>query len=84
MNLDDRKIDFVMVEEPLQISGKNAKQAVRKMAEIKKEKAKSAERHENAKRTRTTANPPRAAVPSPATEDRARRLATRPRALNEY
>lgn len=49
VNLDDRKIDFVMVEEPLKITGKNAKQAVRKMAEIKKEKAKSAERHDKRK-----------------------------------
>ena len=49
VNLDDRKIDFVMVEEPLQATGKNAKEMARKQAEIKKEKAKSAQRHEKRK-----------------------------------
>jgi len=49
VNLDDRKIDFVMVEEPLKATGKNAKEMARKQAEIKKEKAKSAQRHEKRK-----------------------------------
>lgn len=49
VNLDDRKIDFVMVEEPLKVTGKGAKQAVRKMADIKKEKAKSERRREKRK-----------------------------------
>ncbi|MFR9719808.1 ribonuclease R [Aeromonas diversa] len=49
VNLDDRKIDFVMVEEPLKVTGKGAKQAVRKMADIKKEKAKTERRRDKRK-----------------------------------
>ncbi|MGY3926144.1 ribonuclease R [Aeromonas simiae] len=44
VSLDERKIDFIMVEEPLNVSGKGTKQAVKKINQIKKEKAKTERR----------------------------------------
>ncbi len=49
VNLDDRKIDFVMVEEPLEGHRQERQGDGAQQAEIKKEKAKSAQRHEKRK-----------------------------------
>ena len=49
VNLDALEFDCVLVGEPLPATGKNAKEMARTQAEIKKEKAKSAQRHEKRK-----------------------------------
>ncbi|MFM4703202.1 ribonuclease R [Aeromonas bivalvium] len=75
VNLDDRKIDFTMVEEPLKATGKNAKEMARKQAEIKKEKAKSSRRHERrqeGKPLKTTAAKPNNRRPSKKARDKAK------------
>ena len=46
VNLDDRKIDFMLLEEPMRFKGKDAKKQVKKLEEIKGEKEKAARRRE--------------------------------------
>ena len=46
VNLDDRKIDFMLIEEPMLFKGKDAKKQVKKLEEIKGEKEKAARRRE--------------------------------------
>ena len=46
VNLDDRKIDFMLMEEPMLFKGKDAKKQVKKLEEIKGEKEKAARRRE--------------------------------------
>ncbi len=72
VNLDDRKIDFVMVEEPLKATGKNAKRWHASRPRSRKRRPRAHSVTKNVKRARITVNPTRAAVPNPATDDRAK------------
>ena len=72
VNLDDRKIDFVMVEEPLKATGKNAKEMARKQQRSRKRRPRAHSVTKNVKRARITANPTRAVAPNRATDDRAK------------
>ncbi len=47
VNLDDRKIDFQLIEDPFLFKGKDAKQQIQRLEEIKGEKAKAARRRDN-------------------------------------
>ncbi len=47
VNLDDRKIDFQLIEDPFLFKGKDAKQQTQRLEEIKGEKAKAARRRDN-------------------------------------
>ena len=44
VNLDDRKIDFQLIEDPFQFKGKDAKKQIEKLDAIKGEKPKAARR----------------------------------------
>ena len=46
VNLDDRKIDFQLLEDPFQFKGKDAKRQIERLEAIKGEKAKAARRRE--------------------------------------
>ena len=46
VNLDDRKIDFQLIEEPFHFKGKDAKKQIQRLEEIKGEKQKAARRRE--------------------------------------
>ena len=47
VNLDDRKIDFQLIEDPFQFKGKDAKKQIEKLEAIKGEKAKAARRRDH-------------------------------------
>jgi ribonuclease R len=47
VNLDDRKIDFQLIEDPFLFKGKDAKKQLQRLEEIKGEKAKAARRRDH-------------------------------------
>ncbi|MGL4753789.1 MAG: ribonuclease R [Aeromonadaceae bacterium] len=55
VNLDDRKIDFMLLEAPFEFKGKEAKKQQKKLIEIKGQKEKAARRREHQAERKSTA-----------------------------